>query len=45
MVNKLLSPGLCISFNRVDKIQSAIMQNLYQQYHLKETNSVPGLIN
>ena len=36
MVNKFSSLGLCISSNRVDEIQSAITQNVCQQYHLKE---------
>ena len=35
MVNKFSSLGLCISFNYVDKIQSAITQNVSQQYRLK----------
>ena len=37
MVNKFSSRGLCISSNLVDEIQSAITQNVCQQYRLKET--------
>ena len=37
MVNKFSSLGLCISSNLVDEIQSAITQNVCQQYRLKET--------
>ena len=36
MVNKFSSLELCISSNRVNEIQSAITQNICQQYRLKE---------
>ena len=44
MVNKFSSPGLCVSFNRIDKIQSAITQNVCQLYHLKETVCSDSLV-
>ena len=43
MVNKFSSPGLCVSFNRIDKIQSAITQNVCQLY-LKETVCSDSLV-
>ena len=44
MVNKFLSLRLCISSNRVDEIQSAITQNVCQQYRLEETVCPDSLV-